>query len=296
MEKKYIKLGKNIRCLRTSYGETLEELAFAVGLSGSSAIENYENGSRTPIRDVLVKIAGHYKITVDELINGNFAVIDYSSIPLDDDKALINITKKILPIISTETSMNDSNFKLGYELHTKIYNELEKGISWNDCELEKCLEVYTVSFEENNIIEAAANLLWWMCLLGSVYFFDDEAFNALGKLSNKKIDKKDFLKNHWLINYDINYESRQNKIKEKLKYVREIDDLFITCTKALKESSEWFNLGDYYLAMKYIYCLVDNNQSDDTNYNIGCQMMLLFASLGNDYAKTFVSCYEIKKI
>ncbi len=44
-------LGKNIRSLRTSYGESQLDLALALDLQSSSAISNYEKGIREPDRE-----------------------------------------------------------------------------------------------------------------------------------------------------------------------------------------------------------------------------------------------------
>ena len=42
------RIRKNIICLREAFGETQEDLALAIGLSGPAAIGNYESGTNIP--------------------------------------------------------------------------------------------------------------------------------------------------------------------------------------------------------------------------------------------------------
>ena len=76
MEKTYKKLGWNIKCLREAARETEEQLAYMVGVT-RQAICNYENGTRIPNRDVIVKLADHFLITENELIFGDYTDIKF---------------------------------------------------------------------------------------------------------------------------------------------------------------------------------------------------------------------------
>lgn len=49
----------------------------------------------------------------------------------------------------------------------------------------------------------------------------------------------------------------------------------------MKEKEDWAALGDYYLALRYVAGMVETDFSDAMNLDIGSQMMLAFASLGN---------------
>ena len=65
-------LGRNIKSLRTAYGETQLELALAVGLDSPNAIANYEKGDRKPKSEIRSRIAAHFRITEEELANSDF--------------------------------------------------------------------------------------------------------------------------------------------------------------------------------------------------------------------------------
>lgn len=81
-------LGKNIKYLRTAYGETQLDLALAVGLDSPNAIANYENGGRTPKPDIRKKIAIHYRITEDELIHSDFSGLKVPTNLLNDKEKI----------------------------------------------------------------------------------------------------------------------------------------------------------------------------------------------------------------
>lgn len=47
-------------------------------------------------------------------------------------------------------------------------------------------------------------------------------------------------------------------------------------------------LGDYYLALRYITGMIDNDYEQLYNKDIGMKMMLSYLSLGNLYAFRFI--------
>jgi len=94
-------LGEQIRKLRMSKKYTLALMADRLGVT-TSAVASYENGSRNPSFDVLMKIARIFNVTVDTLLGGN-------------DEDLINVSG-LLPeqrdnvqnLISTYTQFNEA--------------------------------------------------------------------------------------------------------------------------------------------------------------------------------------------
>ena len=120
--KEYYKLPSNIRGLRKTFGESITDLALAIGV-GNTAVSNYELGDRIPDRDVLKRIAKHYHITENELVHG-----DYSNMkPMYNDTMLdqqynINMMEKMLPGICSPRALENNNFKQAYLLDEKIFN------------------------------------------------------------------------------------------------------------------------------------------------------------------------------
>ena len=73
-------LGQKIKELRNKYRLTQTELAAHIGVT-KSTVAAYENDSRTPSYEVLIKLAEVFKVSLDSLLlNRNEAVIDASGL------------------------------------------------------------------------------------------------------------------------------------------------------------------------------------------------------------------------
>ncbi|MFW6378130.1 MAG: helix-turn-helix domain-containing protein, partial [Bacillota bacterium] len=59
--------GSQLKKLRKANKITQKDLAQALGLA-QTTIANYENGSRFPNQETLVKLANHFDVTLDYLI------------------------------------------------------------------------------------------------------------------------------------------------------------------------------------------------------------------------------------
>ena len=63
-------LGNSIKTLRMAKGITQEELAYRINVS-KATVSAYENGSRLPSYDVLIKLARLFHVTTDNLLGVN---------------------------------------------------------------------------------------------------------------------------------------------------------------------------------------------------------------------------------
>lgn len=71
-------------------------------------------------------------------------------------------------------------------------------------------------------------------------------------------------------------------------YIVDHDELHIVLNiYRLKHSAEYADLGDFYMALRYIFGMVRNGNSPELNSAIGYQMMSEFSMLGNIYADKF---------
>ena len=282
------KLGKNIMDLRKAYGETQMDLAYALGLTSLSAVANYESGLRQPTHDIRQKIAAHYRITEEELMNSDFSRLDIKSFPFDNAAKMREISISMLPIIYTDEALNDSLFKKGYDAHMRIFKDMEAGNEFSDSDLDICLDSYTESYESNGRLESAANCIWWMLLLGMI-MSDFRMCEGAAKLVEGSLSKSDFLKSYYLRNFDEDWfdEDAQELEKARQDFLndsKEIDEML----RKLNFSQQWSDLAYYYTALRYIFCVLKNEFSDDMNRTIGTEMMWTFARLGNKYAKRFL--------
>ena len=83
-------IGKRIKELRSKYKYTQTELAAKVGVT-KSTIAAYENDSRTPSYDVLIKLANVFRVKVDSLL------VDRTTHTLDAG----DLTKEQIEILET---------------------------------------------------------------------------------------------------------------------------------------------------------------------------------------------------
>lgn len=78
-----------LRQIRESKNLTQKQLAEVIGFS-SSVYSRYENGSRQPSFDVLIKLADYLEVSVDTLIGHNTKENDYFS---EYEKKLIQVSR-----------------------------------------------------------------------------------------------------------------------------------------------------------------------------------------------------------
>ncbi len=75
------RLSKNIKNLRKSTEESQEDLAYAIDLNSKGAVANWESGNNRLSPENLKKIAAHYRVTVDQLLeddlNIEFLLLNY---------------------------------------------------------------------------------------------------------------------------------------------------------------------------------------------------------------------------
>lgn len=116
-----ILLGKRIKELRNKYKYTQTELAEKVGVT-KSTIAAYENDSRQPSYEVLIKMAMVFKVSIDSLL------LDRTEIMLDahgltvEQLDIINI---LIAYFRKSNSIEDFFTDLSPELREKVKEYLD---------------------------------------------------------------------------------------------------------------------------------------------------------------------------
>lgn len=122
-----VNLNEQINKLRTSKKMTLATLAERLGVT-TSTVAAYENGSRNPSFDVLVKIAQIFNVTIDNLIGyTNRDLIDVSGLSLsqrDNVQNLIATYKKFNLLLTKDFGLDESKMEL--ELEPYLNSDFEK--------------------------------------------------------------------------------------------------------------------------------------------------------------------------
>ena len=273
------KIAKNIRDIRKAHGETQSDLASAINVS-ETAVGNYETGARQPDMQTIQAIAEHYGFPVDRLLNEDFSQMDFKLSTLTWEKAM-DVMAVQFPIICTDKAMQDSNFAEGYRRTQEIWSKVKEGQAGiMRSFIESAFQKYEDAIIDNNeLVEAVANTLWLTFLVYAL--MPDEHSVKMGEavLFGKSL-KKDFVKSYVL--KDANPISKENA-ENKRAYVADSQETVIALIRILKESDEYADLADYYMALRYVIGMVANDYSDDLNKTIGMEMLLSFAELGNKY-------------
>lgn len=293
VDNKHKKVGLNILYLRHSFGETQEDLAYAVNVS-KSAISQYECGKKTPTRDHLDDIAHHYLINTDELIYDDFSFLN--SIDSEKKIDLFNLSKEewidnaelLFPIISSEKALLNEDFETAFTSHKAIYNVLcnnpNEFIYYFDI-IDKKYE--TAKNDKSIKVEASANqLAIWYILLWAINISYTIQDNKEIAINLPNIIKNSIFPSNFLTDLFENDASTYEEIKSLYKIITsdKMDRIIQNNLITVKNSKEYSDLADYYLALQYILNIVNNNLNMTFNKRIGLEMMDAFMSLGNPYA------------
>ncbi len=272
-------LGKNIQYLRELYGETLDELGEVIHFARST-VKGYENGSRKPDPHTLDKIAKHYGKTVDELLYTDLTELIAMKMEVDSIKDILVLFQKILPLYTSEDAMRNSRFRNGYKFCHQIMDGFSKGETLRGTMITDAFQAFIEAFDELECPEAAANLMWTIFVWWTQIFDVKQMMSLQSKFLSNKLDIKDYL---------IIKENESDDLKEKKHgFVSDFDEIITEILKKLKSDSKWSDLADYYIALKYVFTMVDSELSPEMNSAVGMQMMLTFAKIGNPHALNFL--------
>lgn len=276
------RLGLNIQSLRNAYGETQEELGLAISVE-KNTVSNYEKAKREPNKDILVAIANHYMVSVEELLHGDFTSIGKISI---DKNALWQNIEIFLPIISSEKALLNDNFRKAVDAHRVLYNHLHLlQFDMLDCANE-CSDGYMSVIEDNELeAMASANLIaLWFLMLYSLKAGPEVMKRQPAAL--KQVIKNDEKAKKEVENYDSSFEGEAKAALREF-YASSLDKMILQLLNTVKKSQEWSDVADYYLALQFIWNLVDNDLDWGFNQRIGIEMMRAFVSVKNKYATRF---------
>jgi transcriptional regulator with XRE-family HTH domain len=301
LKEQYKKLGENIKALRKMHGETQDQLAAAIGVTGAT-ISYYERGEKFPSRDELYLISQKYHVSMNQLINGDFSD---SFVQLDfyinDAENRRIILDNLLPVVCSEEASENQNFKEAYDLHLQIFeyictDQRDSALFIND----RCRRLYRKAFEEG-IMEASANLIWWPMFESIVISWVNPKIRYSAKVLKKDTNVADLFK--------VNYESLQSD-EEKSEYKAACEEVFnrnvpeiMENIEYLKNSSryEFRDLAEYYTALVYMNGLISNRLSQDESWEMGQEMMRLCLDRQNIYAENYndvianPAIYDIEK-
>ena len=277
----------NIRALRNYYGETGKQLGDAIGCS-ASAISMYESGDRQPGLDTISQIAKHYG--VPEMA---FVMLDFTeseAVENDISEMLLNLEQEF-PIIVTGEALKNRTFADAYKLHNQLYKKIQsKNTKCLDNQLikrfEDCIKSYSDLISKNVFSEISAANVVGICILYTMMLM-----KRLLDVSNQRVDRVKWMPRiadaEKVFGEVCDEDEVISELITRLNYPDMIDTI-IRDTKILIKSSEYHELGEYYLALQYGYGIIDNDNDPMENYYIGWEMLSALAKVDNKYAKKMV--------
>lgn len=282
------RLGWNIKCLREFYGETLSDLMNAIGANSTGPISYYESGKQIPNRDTLLKIAKHYKVTLNELLYGDFNQLNTISISDLQTNGGFLIIEYLLPIVSSSRAIENTWFLLAHKLHTYLFLLLKNGKTFGNKLSCHCVDFYKKA-EADGVPEATANLLWWLFIEGiTILGITPYVLKRYTESTMNPPDIENYIKNYclWKVE-DSNDDDVRNIEDARNSYIKEIEPEYIRLLKILNQYPDYVDLAAYYSALRYYLGLVDNGLAYEMNAVVGRQMLISLGEIGNKYASIF---------
>lgn len=264
------RIGNNIRALREYGNLSRKELATEMDVT-ESCLSNYELGIRTPDIQFLNDIATYFGTTSDMLVN-----YDYSDLKPKEGQNFLNsfisADNDLFPDFKID--IDNCCFNKGYKYLLDIFST--ESPMKND--YIQCEKMFKSAWKETQRKEAVANYVAMIfCRLVQMDLLDSPV--NLSKIDYKKIIKKQYQRK----------QARTTNREEILaKYGGDLDKYI----SILKKDSEWSQLGDYYLALKYIFGISSVEIPLENSLQIGLIMMAEFCICNNKYAVSFFSFYE----
>ena len=285
---KDMRLADNIRCLREAYGETQTDVAFAIGVE-KNTISNYECGVRSPKPSTLAKIASHFLVSVEELMKSDFS----ECAKADPNPKIVSQSYRFMfPIVSSDEALKDLAFQKGLHAHKALYECLSTENPDEDQVgdlMDKAMEQYVEAFEGPAEKEAIANWMGMWCLFHLSAFVVPEVVDAEAA-PIELLRKKDHKLDQGIYDYlaeredDPDWDKDLAELKEATTDP-EMQEMLTEMLKVLRESEEYRDTADFYLAMQYFCGVVQNGLSLELNRRVGFEMVHAFARMGNRMAR-----------
>ncbi|MBR1710468.1 MAG: helix-turn-helix transcriptional regulator [Clostridia bacterium] len=287
------RLGYNLLGLLRAFNETQGNLALTLGIS-TSYLSEIVNGKKEPERPQLEKLAKHFGMSPESLLNDDFASIRQ----ITDFGKFTPTLAKLFPLFASEASLSNPDFSEALAAQKKLYKAEEDGIPLSESEADNLFNTVFDRYSEieDELIgeEVAANTLsfiFYMLVCGRAtemlarYKNHEESYPILmSKFLENKPKTKERIDEILESDKPIEDNAFKNMVNDP-----EFDEAINEIFEGLRETDEWNDLIDYYIALEYIFGAVDNVFSMEQNHDFGVDLMLKYAAIGNTFALSYVS-------
>ena len=264
----------NLRVLRKISNETQSDLGSILNLT-QHAISQYETGKNSPDADTLERIANHYGVSLEMLKSVDLSNTLHS-VEFTISKSGIASLKNLFPLIISEEAMSNKLFADAVKQHESflcsLFNE-EKIPNYS------FLDVYDKLADEG-LIEATANAISCILLLYFLCYVMKITENA--KTSKENIGYEVQIPFDLTCNY-LRIALSPNLIPDRSNFIKLIRERYMVYIQKLKCSGTYADLGDYFVALLFLFNLADEDLSAEDTMMIFVELLSLGKRLGNAY-------------
>jgi len=285
-------IAKNFRFLyKDLYDEKQKVLAKEFGVS-QNTISCYANGTRKIPTDILSKIADRYGVSPEALINKDLS-FEYDSPQQINIEHMIKAGLRMFPIFTSELAKKDWSFNRAYEITKELFNIDEVNVlDGKICICELAIKLYKKAWLESKTYIALANST---SLILNIYArYNQDNIKSVQELIQREHFTDLELRRAYFLD---SCKPKANKYENRRKtFFDKYYDLVYENIKLLKQNIKYSDLGDFYLAICYLTCFVDDiiieTYGDKICANTGMMMLIQQVEIDNDYAIKLIECYD----
>ena len=280
MEDDTRRIAENLIVLRKHKCDTREELACKLEGYSRHTIAAYELQKRNIPQEYIATIAEVYNIPVSMIMEQNLTkelLVSYDSL-IDKSEFLKCFDLFFFAAASSEGARANEHFK-----KADTYRERIENLDFMEMMPNSARTLYYKSFVEDGILAGAANTLMMI-------FVEYAQTNVLPDLFSQMITGK-------LTNGKLYVQFRSlfdDLTPRKKKFVQATQEIFDECLIALGSVDQGRIYAEYYTALKYLFCMIDNGRGYRENLEIGIIMMKEFSKIGNPLTKKVLDFFELE--
>lgn len=270
---KTVRIAENIKFYRNIRKISQTELAKKLNLKDRTNISNYENGANFPTLERIIKLSEIFGITLDELVFGYNTQDNFSNIDINKDiKNTVPIFNLMFRPIYSPTATIDKTFMKAYECYSNFLNNIKKShVDFST--LKSIYNLFLDSWENNQTIESAANLIKILFLQASEYI--PVIYN--GEISPiKPLSIKRFLLG--LKEITSKTDAFYSKNEEK----------YLELMSVLRNNSNLKDLADFFHALSYLFGFNNSQNTYAINTMVFEELISFYYDMGNKYAIEFI--------
>lgn len=269
------KISSNIKSLREARGETQSQLGAALGVT-KQAINSYEIGDKVPPLKRVIDIANHYDISIDRFLHSFISVPDCSNVHFSYERIMSSMDL-MLPVFDIQCGQRDEDYSHGVKQHLIAMRQLKANgyVYGFDVKAESIFEAYVKSIELNKSCESAANalsliFLLWVCTSKSNVEKGAQLISSISDFPYKVFGDA--------------MESMQLSTSRDMEFCKDFEPIILELISLLKTDSRWYEIGDYYFALRFFLGLVDCDSDCSVLREVGIEMLISYCSMGNERA------------